>query len=94
MDGRNEARESDREQAQAELVGPSEVGNAPEEVEDDMESIVSWDEAPESTGVHAGEVLPEDEANIAETLIQEGMEEAEHDQRLSAVEGDPPDEEA
>jgi len=93
MDGRNEPHDLDRQQAQAELLGPAEAGDGPEAVNEELERITSWDEAPESTGVRAALVRPEDDANIAETLVQEGMEEAEHDQRLSAADENPPDEE-
>jgi hypothetical protein len=93
MDGRNEAHGGDREQAQQELLGVSDDVTGPESVQKDVENVVSWDEAPEDTGAQAPQVLPEDEANIAETLVREGLEEAEHDQRMSSVESNPPEEE-
>jgi hypothetical protein len=37
-----------------------------------------------STGDKAPTVRPEDDENIPEKLIQEGVEEAEHDQRVSS----------
>jgi hypothetical protein len=37
-----------------------------------------------STGEKAPTVRPEDDENIVEKLVQEGIEEADHDQRLSA----------
>jgi hypothetical protein len=37
-----------------------------------------------STGEKAPSVRPEDNENIPEKLVQEGVEEADHDQRLSS----------
>lgn len=93
MDGRTEPNGGDREQAHRELVGVTEDGASPEDVGKEVENVVTWDEAPEDSGSHVPQVLPEDEANIAETLVQEGLEEAEHDQRLSSLESNPPEEE-
>ena len=91
MDGRTQPHEGDRQQAQEELLGPAGATSGPEAVDQEVENIVTWDDAPESAGARAQQVLPEDEANIAETLVQEGLEEAEHDQRLSSVEENPPE---
>lgn len=93
MDGRTEPNGGDRERAHQELLGVTEEGTPPEAVEKEIENVVTWDEAPEESGVQAPQILPEDEANIAETLVQEGLEEAEHDQRLSSAESNPPEEE-
>ena len=38
-----------------------------------------------SMGEKAPTVRPEDDENIPEKLVREGVEEAEHDQRLSAL---------
>jgi hypothetical protein len=93
MDGRTEPHGGDRERAHQELLGVTDTGTAPEEVDQEVENVVAWDQAPEDTGVEGVQVLPEDEANIAETLVREGLEEADHDQRLSAAEANPPEEE-
>ena len=93
MDGRTQPHEGDRQQAQEELLGPAGATSGPEAGDQEVENIVTWDDAPESAGARAPQVLPEDEANIAETLVQEGLEEAEHDQRLSSVEENPPESE-
>jgi hypothetical protein len=90
MDGRTEAHEGDRDRAQQEFLGIDD-GRAPEVSESEMENVTSWDEAPEATGVRAPQVRPENEATIGETLVQEGMEEAEHERRLSAAETNPPE---
>jgi uncharacterized protein YutE (UPF0331/DUF86 family) len=37
-----------------------------------------------STGEKASTVRPEDDESIVEKLVQEGIEEADHDQRLSS----------
>jgi len=44
-----------------------------------------WQMLPVSTGEKAPAVRPEDDENIPEKLVREGVEEAEHDQRLSAL---------
>ncbi len=94
IDGRTEPHNGDREQAHKELLGMTEDVTGPEVVGDkDVENVVTWDQAPEDTGVHGVHVLPEDEANIAETLVEEGLQEAEHDQRVSAADANPPEEE-
>ncbi|MHA3772745.1 hypothetical protein ACXR0O_14520 [Verrucomicrobiota bacterium sgz303538] len=93
MDGRTEPNGNDRQRAHEELLGPEPDVSGPEVVDPEIEKVVTWDEAPEESGSRAPQVLPEDEANIAETLVQEGLEEAEHDQRLSSAEENPPEQE-
>lgn len=92
MDGRTEPHGGDRERAREELVGTVDEGSGPEAGESAVENIVSWDEAPGDSGERAAQVLPEDDASIVETLVEEGMEEAEHDQRVAASEENPPEE--
>jgi len=73
--------EADRDQARRELSG--QLGNEPDEDE-----IVAGSgllaEAPGSTGHHSPTVHPEDDAVIGERLVQEGMDEALHDEMLEA----------
>jgi hypothetical protein len=43
-----------------------------------------WEMPLVSTGEKAPTVRPEDDENIPEKLVREGVEEADHDQRLSS----------
>jgi hypothetical protein len=90
-DGRTEPHDGDRAAAKAELLGPTEPQTP--EVTAEVENVTEWDEAPEVSGVQAPRVLPEDEANIAEVLVGEGLEEADHDVRVLAADENPPEEE-
>lgn len=82
--GRQRPHDGDFMQAREELsttVQPF----APEAIAPIVEEIVTWDESPIATGDRAARGLPEDEANIGEQLVEEGIEEAEHDRRVSAL---------
>ena len=92
MDGRTEANEADRDSARTELLGLPHNGVAPEVIDPAVEEIVEWDTPAGSSGQSAPRVLPEDEANIGEALVEEGLEEADHSQRLSAAQSNPPEE--
>lgn len=91
IDGRTEPNEGDFATAKAELLGVGVHDLPPETGDLESESVTGWS-SPDSRGTQASRVLPEDEANIAETLIEEGLEEADHDQRLSAAQENPPEE--
>lgn len=91
IDGRTEANESDLASATAELLGTGVHDVPPETGSSETESLTGWT-APSTLGTQAARVLPEDDANIAEILIEEGLEEADHDQRLSAARENPPEE--
>ncbi len=90
MDGRHEPNEADRSEALAELAGP--IAPQTPEVPPEVESVTEWDESPSSVGTHFEAILPEDEAADDEILVNEGMEEADHEQRLSAADEDLPEE--
>lgn len=92
-DGRTEPNEGDRQAAQAELVPETLEPVAPELDSPELENMTEWDTAPEEKGFAAPTVRPEDEANIAETLVQEGLEEADHTSRVEAAQTFPPEEE-
>lgn len=92
-DGRTEANEGDRHTAYRELVPDSLEPVAPELDAPELENVTEWDTAPEEKGVAVPVVLPEDEANIAETLVQEGLDEADHTSRVEASNAFPPEEE-
>jgi hypothetical protein len=92
-DGREESNEADLATAAAELLPSGDsVPVAPEVDDRAMENLTAWDEPLEARGGEVDEMEPMDEANIAEQLVEEGMEEAEHDQRVSAAEENPPEE--
>jgi hypothetical protein len=91
-DGRTEANEADRQSAYREVVPDTLEPTAPELDSPELENVTEWDTAPEEKGTAAPTVLPEDEANIAETLVQEGLEEADHTSRVEAAETFPPEE--
>jgi len=84
-DGRagNEVTSADWEQARRELIG---AGNDPA-AETDIEeagSTTGWDPAPASIGHRAETQEVDDEQSMAEQLYQEGVEEADHDERVQS----------
>ncbi len=81
MDGRTVAKAADLANARDELVN---CGPPPAPEGDD--SIRLWSEAESSVGHQAPRIGPDDEISPVEQLINEGLEEAERDQRLSASE--------
>ena len=82
-DGRTEFNEKDLDQARQELVGVEEPPQAPEVVEG-TENLVAWDDAADETGHRAATRELDDDTSIGITLVQEGLEEAEHERRVSA----------
>ena len=77
-DGRARPNDLDRERARAQMAGPtSESKKVPTKEEPGRD----WGMPLVSSGEKAPTVRPEDEENIPEKLIREGVEEAEHDQR-------------
>ena len=91
-DGRTEANQADRATARTELLGLGNPATPPEAPDPAIEDIVEWDSPVDSNGHRSPKVLPEDEANIAEVLVEEGLEEADHNQRVSAANTNPPEE--
>lgn len=77
-DGRAQPNELDRTRAREELTGArSGSEKSPTREEPGRE----WGMPLVSSGKKASTVRPEDDENIPEKLIQEGVEEADHDQR-------------
>jgi hypothetical protein len=76
--GRAEANDLDRTRAREELTGDSEKPAAEEKLADD------WYTPRGSSGGKASTMRPEDAENIPEKLLQEGIDEADHDQRSSS----------
>ena len=80
-DGRAQPNDLDRTRAREELTGTT---SASEKLPTREESGRDWQMPLVSTGEKAPTVRPEDDENISEKLVQEGVEEADHDQRLSS----------
>lgn len=92
-DGRAEANAADREAALTDLMSTgNEAPVAPELDSPDVENITEWDTPPEAMGGKAPTVGADDDSSIAEELINEGLDEADHDQRYAAAEENPPEE--
>ena len=79
-DGRSQPNDLDRTRAREELAGNYGSEKPPTREEPGRD----WQMPLVSTGEKAPTVRPEDDENIPEKLIQEGIEEADHDQRLSS----------
>ena len=78
-DGREEANDLDRTRAREDLTGPT---SSSEKRPTKEEPGRDWQMPLVSTGEKAPTVHPEDEENIPDKLVQEGIEEADHDQRV------------
>jgi len=83
-EGRDRVSEGDRARALEELSGPVH-SSAPEAISPEVEELVEWD-APAATRGHRSEAVGlEGDESIGEQLVQEGLEEADHQQRVAAV---------
>ena len=51
-----------------------------------MEELESWDEPVDQHGRQVDRTELEDEASVAEQLMEDGLEEADHSQRVAAAE--------
>jgi hypothetical protein len=80
-DGRAQPNDLDRTRAREDLTGAT---SGSEKLPTTEEAGRDWQMPLVSTGEKAPTVRPEDDENIPEKLIQEGIEEADHDQRLSS----------
>jgi hypothetical protein len=80
-DGRAEPNDLDRASAREELTG---VAPGSEKQPTREEPGRDWEMPLVSTGEKAPTVRPEDDENIPEQLVEEGVEEADHEQRLQA----------
>jgi hypothetical protein len=85
-DGRAQPNDLDRTRAREDLTGPTSGSEKPPTKED---AGRDWYMPLVSSGEKAPTVHPEDEENIPEKLIQEGIDEADHDQRSRS--GKPPE---
>jgi len=76
--------EEDRAQARRELLGEGMIEEESEEDEAVIAGTLHFDEAPGTTGHHVTTHGPEDETSVGERLVQEGADEALHDEMLEA----------
>jgi hypothetical protein len=60
----------------------------PPEVDPATAALTEWDAPPSATGRAAPKVLPEDDVPAAEVLIDEGLDEADREQRIAAADPD------
>jgi len=83
-----EVSKADWDQAKLELTGVADV-DPQEEILESAPETERWDPVPGSTGHKAPETGSEDEDDEGQSdstkLVEEGMGEAEHDQRLQAA---------
>jgi hypothetical protein len=79
-DGRAEANDLDRTRAREHLTGSTSGSEHPSTV---GEPDRDWYTPLGSSGEKAPTVSPEDDENIPEKLVEEGVEEADHDTRRS-----------
>ena len=60
----------------------------PPEISSKTENLTEWDQPPKASGEAAHKVLPEDETSAAEELVEEGIDEADRDQRIASADPD------
>ena len=84
-DGRAQSNDLDRARARGELTGATPDSEKPPTRE---EPGRDWGMPLVSSGEKAPTVRPEDDENIPDKLIQEGVDEADHDQRSSSGRGE------
>ena len=77
-DGRAEPNDLDRTRAREDLIGTTSGSDKSSTTE---EPATDWYTPRASSAEKTPSVRPEDDQNIPEKLIQEGIEEADHDQR-------------
>lgn len=84
-DGRSaeEMTSGDWAQARRELLGADALPTTESDIEE-ATSTTGWDPAPPTIGRRTGTQEVDDEETVAEQLIQEGVEEADHDERVQA----------
>ncbi len=75
---------SDLEQARRELTGEERLNPLPTAAEQVPEEG-RWETVPDATGQRAPTVPAPDEQTFAEKLVEEGVEDAEHDQMVKAT---------
>jgi hypothetical protein len=78
----NKPTPDDWEEAKRELTDARGLGNDPIE---ELPVGKRWDPVPGTTGSKANNVDADDEQTLAETLVHEGVEEAEHEQMVEGT---------
>lgn len=78
----NKPTPDDWEEARRELTVARGLGNDPAE---ELPVSKRWDPVPGSPGLKADNVPADDEQTLAETLVHEGVEEAEHEQMVEGT---------
>ena len=82
IDGRTEPNAGDFAQAAEELRTTGAIAAAPEAA--GLENLTVWDTPLGAAGYQAREAGLEDDSTLGEKLVEEGIEEADHDRRVSA----------
>lgn len=72
----------DWQEAKRELTGTSDSSS---DSLDEIPVSKRWDPVPGSTSRHATNRPPDDEQSVAESLVESGVEEAEHDQMVEGT---------
>jgi hypothetical protein len=88
-DGRSEPRDADFKKAREELSGFTE-DSAPEVPSGD-ESLTSWSDSAETTGHMVDTSPPDQDVDVGLELVEEGVDEADQDQRRAAKDDDSPE---
>lgn len=88
-DGRQKVTEADLALAAAELAGGGTTTEAPE-ADPGLEQVTTWDDPPTQTGHLVATPPLDDENSVAEQLVDDGLEEADHDIRVAAEEAKHP----
>jgi hypothetical protein len=84
INGRTEHTEADWQQAKYEIHGTHHVDDEPAEEMGAAEMVSGQDMLSSDVGHHMPKLAMEDDGNVVEELIREGMEEAEHEQMLES----------
>ena len=87
-DGRSEPRDADFKKAHEELSGFTE-DSAPEVPPGD-ESLTSWSESADTAGHMVDTSPPDQDVDVGLELVEEGVDEADEDQRRAAKDDDRP----
>jgi hypothetical protein len=77
----DEFTDADWDQAKRELLGTP-VSNAPEETDENADVVEEWNVVASSAGHRAPRI--EDDENVGEQLVEDGVQEAVHDQMVEA----------
>jgi hypothetical protein len=84
ISGREQVLDSDFQQAKRELTREDDLPPEPD-AEEKLPEDSRWEPVLESVGKEAPKVPPFDEQTFAEKLVEEGVEDAEHDQMTRAT---------